>query len=290
MTDPAPNPIPELSILTVNYRCASALLEAQRRLAAMPPACSFEWIVVNHSPEEGIAPCRAIARHVRVIDEPNLGFARGVNAAARVAAAPVLFLANPDLVFDGALLDGALERLAAEPDVGVLGPQLLHVDCRVQRSARRFYTWPDALFARLPGRDALRPPSFWRRHLMLDEPLDEAADVDWLLGAALFVRRSALRDVRGDVFDPRYFLYFEDVDLCMELWSRGWRVRYDPSLGATHAHARASRSLGSKAARVHAASFFKFVRKWGGLPRRPAAPPHAGGAGAAAALGRPRAR
>ena len=210
---------------------------------------------------------------MRVIDQPNAGFGRGVNAAARVARAPVLFLANPDLQFDGALLDGGLAHLAADPGVGVLGPRLFNLDGNLQRTARRFYTWRAALYARMPMRGRMDPPRFWRDHLMLDDALEQPCDVDWILGAALFVRRDALRDPAGEnpVFDPRYFLYFEDVDLCMDLWQRGWRVRYDPTLTAMHAHVRASRNLGSLAALAHAESFVDFVLKWKGLPGRPKA-------------------
>ncbi len=258
-----------VSILTVNFRGAWALAAAQRALAAAPPAADFEWIVVNHSPEERIEPHPALASRLRVIDEPNLGFASGVNTAARAASAPILFLANPDLTFGGALLDGGLARLAADPKIGVLGPRLRAPDGEIQRTARRFYDWPSALFARVPGRDGLPAPGFWRHHLMMDEPLDRADDADWILGAALFVRRAALAEPQGGVFDPRYFLYFEDVDLCMDLWRRGWRVRFDPSLEATHVHVRSSRHLWSPAARHHGASFLRFVGKWGGLPPRP---------------------
>lgn len=258
-----------ISILTVNHRSAAALAAAEAALAAAPPSASFEWIVVNHSPEERIRPLAALASRVRVIDQPNVGFAGGVNAAARAASAPILFLANPDLTFAGSLLDGALARLAADPRVGVLGPRLRGPDGAEQHTARRFYDWPSALFARVPGRDRLPAPAFWRRHLGIDEPRDRAADVDWILGAALFVRRAALADPAGDVFDPRYFLYFEDVDLCMDLWRRGWRVRFDPTLEAAHVHVRSSRHLWSPAARHHARSFARFVAKWGGLPPRP---------------------
>ena len=263
----------DLSILTVNYNSASWLLEAQRALAASMPACSFEWIVANHSPEDPVTTIPALAGHMRVFEESNVGFGRGVNAAARIATAPILFLANPDLQFDGALLDGGLETLAADPKVGLLGPRLLNMtDGYLQRTARRFYTWPAALFARIPGREHFPAPRFWRHHLMIDDTPEQPTDVDWVLGAAMFVRRAALRDPSSDepVFDPRYFLYFDDVDLCMDLWSRGWRVRYDPRLTARHAHVRASRHLWSPAARKHASSFLKFAMKWKGLPQRPA--------------------
>jgi len=265
--------VTDLSILTVNHHSSARLLEAQRALSAAMPACAFEWIVVNHSSEDPVTPIPALADHMRVIEQRNLGFGRGVNAAARAAAAPVLFLANPDLVFDGPLLDQGVARLAADSKIGVLGPRLLNSDGSVQRTARRFYTWPAALFARVPGRDRLPAPGFWRRHLMMDDALDQPCDVDWLLGAALFVRRHALRDPTAAeaVFDPRYFLYFEDVDLAMDMWRRGWRVRYDPGLTARHAHMRASKHLVSPAARQHAASFLAFVRKWRGLPARPPA-------------------
>ena len=261
----------DLSILTVNHRSSAKLLDAQRALSAAMPACSFEWIVVNHSPEDPVTPIPALASHMRVIEQRNLGFGRGVNTAARAATAPVLFLANPDLVFDGSLLDAGLAHLAEDRSIGILGPQLLDLDGGGQRTARRFYTWPTALFARVPGRSRFPAPAFWRRHLMMDDVLDQPCDVDWLLGAALFVRRAALRDPAAaePVFDPRYFLYFEDVDLALDMWRRGWRVRYDPRLVAQHAYVRASRHLASPAARLHAASFFTFVAKWHGLPRRP---------------------
>jgi GT2 family glycosyltransferase len=258
----------DVSILTVNYHSAPALAESQRALARRMPRCDFEWIVVNHSPDERVAPVAGLEKRTRILEQPNSGFAGGINAAARVASAPVLVLANPDLVFDGPLLDGGLERLGRELDVGLLGPRLTGIDGEPQHSARRFYRWSNVLFARFPGRDRLQPPASWRRHLMLDDDLAQPTDVDWLLGAALFVRRLALRD-RAKVFDPRYFLYFEDVDLCMDLWSRGWKVRFDPTLVARHVHVRASRSIGTHAAWLHAKSFLSFVRKWDGLPARP---------------------
>ncbi len=263
-----------VSILTVSYHNASALAEAQRVLAAKPPAADYEWIVVNHSPSQRVAPIPALESRTRVIEQPNLGFGRGVNAAARMARSPVLFLANPDLEFDGPMLDAGLARLESDPTLGALGPRLTGFDGAPQRTARRFYTWAAALYARIPGRDRRDAPGFWREHLMMDDTPGVPADVDWLLGAALFLRRAALRDPEGPepVFDPRYFLYFEDVDLCMDLWRRGWRVRYDPSLTARHAHVRASRRLGSAAAAAHAGSFLKFVAKWRGLPKRPATP------------------
>ena len=261
----------DLSILTVNHRSAAQLMEAQRALAAAMTSCAFEWIVVNHSPDDPVAPIPELAAHLRVIEQPNQGFGRGVNAAARAATAPVLFLANPDLVFDGAMLDGGLAALAADPRIAVLGPRLFNLDGTLQRTARRFYTWPAALFARIPGRDRLPAPGFWRHHLMIDDDLTRPGDVDWLLGAALFIRRAALCDPQSPepVFDPRYFLYFEDVDLALDMWRRNWRVHYDPRLTARHAHLRASKHLTSPAARLHAASFYKFIAKWGGLPKRP---------------------
>ena len=267
-----PPPVtPDVSIITVSYRSALEVLEAQRTLVEVMPRCEFEWIVVNHSPNDRFAPFHALAGRTHVVTQPNAGFGRGVNAGARIARAPILLLANPDLHFHGDLLDGGIARMAADSNIGALGPRLLASDGTLQQSARRFYTWRDVLFARAPWRDRVDPPAFWRHHLMLDEHLDRATDVDWLLGAALFLRRSALRDPNGaePVFDPRYFLYFEDVDLAMDLWGRGWRVRYDPTLTASHAHVRASRRLFSAPARHHAASLMKFVGKWGGLRSRP---------------------
>jgi GT2 family glycosyltransferase len=94
-----------------------------------------------------------------------------------------------------------------------------------------------------------------------------AKEVDWLLGSFLFCRGTALKEV--GMFDERFFLYFEDTDLCRRFWRKGWKVVYFPEAKVIHNHSRQSargswyKFLGNAATRYHIASWVKYLRKWG---------------------------
>jgi len=262
--------MPRLSIACVNWNSSAELAGLLASIAGSPPACPWDMTVVNNSPEDPVRVPDGLAGRLRVVEPgANLGFGRAVNAALADSAADYFLVVNPDLRLIGDVVGAALDHLESHPEVGLLFPRLDNPDGTRQLSVRRFYTWPAALWARSPLRKA-GCPSFFRRHLMPElDGSTEPVEVDWGLGAALFVRRAALGG--GPVFDPRFFLYFEDVDLGLRMWSSGWRAVYLPAARCLHRHARASaaRPFGS-AGRHHAASFLKFVLKWRGLPARPA--------------------
>lgn len=256
-----------ISVLTVNYRSAEDTAGLARSLVDCPPEEPFELVIANHSPGESIPVPDAIRSHARVLEAPNDGYATGVNAAFRASRGDLLFLANPDLRVTAGAFAAARCFLDAHPDVGVLLPLLWYPDGAVQDSVRRFYTWPVALYARSPLRALGLRPNFWRRYLYADLSRTEPVDVDWGLGGAMFLRRADCID--GTVFDPRFFLYFEDVDLCYRLWQRGRRVVYYPSVRCVHAHRRGSALPVGRHAWHHLRSFVRFVRKYRGLPQRP---------------------
>jgi GT2 family glycosyltransferase len=89
----------------------------------------------------------------------------------------------------------------------------------------------------------------------------DVADVDWGLGAAMLVRKMALPG--GQLFDERFFLYFEDVDLCLRLHRSGWKVAYNPKAVMIHQHRRDSAEAGALLAKLHhLRSLTKFLWKY----------------------------
>jgi len=136
-----------------------------------------------------------------------------------------------------------------------------------QSHVRKFYTWQSAFYARWPFRKS-PGPQFWQDYQMANRNPDEVTTVDWGLGGTLAVRKELLQN-DGKLFDERFFLYFEDVDLCYSAWKRGWQVIVHPDAVLIHEHKRESKSLFSKTALYHLASFFKFFLKHLGLPKRP---------------------
>lgn len=224
----------------------------------------IEVLVTNTSPDVELP---LVTEGCRVFKMKNRGYAAGVNRALAVARGEVLVICNADIVIPPGVIEGAVEFLGRNEDVGVVAPRLVNADGSSQNSARRFYSWRAALWARCPLRKLLGPVASFRRYLMMDEAAEGPRDVDWAIGAMFVVRRAALSNP-DEVFDPRYCLYMEDVDLCLDMWRNGWRVVQLPGLDVTHTHRRASGRVFSRAGLHHFASFLKFVLKHGGLPQR----------------------
>ncbi len=256
-----------ISVLTVNYHSSADLNMLAESLRRFPSAEGVELIVTNNSPEDAVTiesdPRLAIVVHT----SQNVGYGAGINAALRHARGETLFITNPDVQVTAGALDAGAAFLRDHPDVGVVLPRLRYPDGTVQSSVRRFYTWPVALYARSPLRMAGLRPRFFRHYLYDGVAMSAATEVDWGIGAAMFLRR---RDCPDGVFDERFFLYFEDVDLCYRTWARGQRVVHCPQIECIHAHRRSSRLGLNPAGWHHFRSLVRFVGKYGGLPARPA--------------------
>lgn len=262
-----------ISVLTVNYHSSADVDELAASLARNPAAQPVELIVTNNSPADPVAPRSGGGLSIVVQDAENLGYAAGINLAYRRSRGQYLMVANPDVRVLPGTLDAACAVLDERDEIGVVLPLLRYPDGRIQPSVRRFYTWPVALYARAPLRGLISPPLFWRRYLYANRRMTGPTEVDWGLGAAMFLRRADCD--RDAVFDPRYFMYFEDVDLCHETWRRGKRVVYFPGIVCEHAHRRHSANPMSRAGWRHLNSLLRFIAKHRGLPPRPR-PPRSG--------------
>jgi len=194
-----------------------------------------------------------------ICNRTNLGLARAANLAMKRASGKYLLNLNPDVqVSRDSVLQ--LERYLHEnPGTGIVFPRLLHPDGSLQLSCRTHYDMLTVLLRRTPLSKIYNGPRI-RRHLMADWDHDKPREIDWALGAAFMVRREALP--QGRIFDDRYFLYMEDVDICFTLRQRGWGVRYMPSAVMIHDHIRSSATKTiSRANLEHLISFIRFQLK-----------------------------
>jgi N-acetylglucosaminyl-diphospho-decaprenol L-rhamnosyltransferase len=169
---------------------------------------------------------------VRVVHSgANLGYARAANLGITATDAPVVAVLNPDTVLHPETTGVVAERFSAEPDLGALGPQILNTDGTVYPSARTVPTVVDAV-----GHGVLLfvwPQNpFTRRYRQIGADPSVPRDVDWVSGAALWLRRAALDRAGG--WDERFFMYVEDVELCWRLRRGGWRVSYEPAAVVEH--------------------------------------------------------
>ena len=252
-----------LSVVIVNYRSGELLDACLEMLFRHAGEASFEVIVVNNDRAADLSSVRGLDKPgIRVIQNAsNLGFGTAANIGFKESKGEFLLLLNPDVVVRPGAVECLLETMQSRPDVGIVLPQLRNPDGTLQYSCRRFYTWKTLWMRRGPWRRHLASHPTIQRHLMQDWDHASVADVDWGLGAAMLVRKRALPG--GQLFDERFFLYFEDVDLCVRLHRSGWKVAYNPAAVMTHQHRRDSAEARALLAKLHhLGSLTKFLWKY----------------------------
>jgi GT2 family glycosyltransferase len=220
-------------VVVVNYRQWERTVELTRQLLASSCARRGDAeivIVDNHSPAHSAA--RRLRRQPSVSIRrwgANRGFARAVNEGCRLSQGDWFLLLNPDTTLSEGFLDGVCalaDHLAeTEPRAGIVGFRLRNGDGTQQLSTGPFPTFLSTL-CRL---------GLPRRRRKYQTPWSaERARVPWVTGCCLLVRRDCLRDLGG--LDERFFLYYEDVDLCLRARQHGWSVWYEPNLAVIHHH------------------------------------------------------
>jgi len=219
--------VAEVSVVVVTY---NALPWIEKSLESVE---GRDVIVVDNGSADGtVAMIRERFPHVRLIEQENKGMGGGNNAGMRAADGRYFFLLNPDAWVVGDALDELVAFADAHPEAAVVGPRLLNIDGTLQRSVRGEPTlWrlaTEYLFIR-----KLAP------HSRLLNPLyrgdfdhDRVAEVDWLSGPALLVRRDAADSV--GLFDEKFFMFSEEVDWMTRFRRAGWKVLFFPGAEVVH--------------------------------------------------------
>jgi GT2 family glycosyltransferase len=188
-----------------------------------------------------------------------VGFARGYNQAAAQARGRHLLLLNPDTVTRPGALRRLVEFLDAHPKAGAVGPRLLNSDGSLQYSCRRFPHPLAALFRNTPLGKLFPRNRYTRAYLMTDCDHSREAEVDWISGAAMAIRREAWEQVGG--FDEGFFMYAEDMDWCRRARTAGWEIWYAPGAEIVHHIGRSSDQVPLKMVIQFHRSMARFYRK-----------------------------
>lgn len=258
-----------ISFVTVCYRTPGLVRQLLKGFEAASPSFPFEYFLVDNGDDGTGQMVRERFPWVTVIGgHGNVGFGAGNNRAFRMATGEYVMLLNPDLT----IFPGEIEKLVAyadaDPTAGLIGPRLVNPDRSAQRTFHRF---PNT-FIPVYRRTAIGRTSWGQRaidrYFMQDADPTKVQDVDGLFGAAVLIRRTALERIGH--FDERFFMYFEDVDLCRRAWESGWRVVYAPVAEFVHYHQRESDVrrpwdlLTNRTAREHIKSGVKYFLKYRG--------------------------
>ena len=216
-------------------------------------------VIDNASQDDTLAVVRREFPLVRVIARSrNSGYAVAVNVGIRAAQSDLVMIVNPDVVATSDAMTRLEAYLSNNPTVGIAAPRLVYRDGSIQESARTFPSPLKLLARRSPFGMTAWGKRLRARYLMNDTVTTHPIPVDFVIGAAMLVRRDAIREVGG--MDARIFLYGEDVDWCYRMWEGGWEVHLVPDAVMEHHYERSSRrtlDFRSAAVRHHWVSILK---------------------------------
>jgi N-acetylglucosaminyl-diphospho-decaprenol L-rhamnosyltransferase len=221
----------DLSIIIVNYNGLELTRNCLLSIAKIEIACLYEIILVdNASTDDSVARIAVEFPQIKMIaSTENKGFGYANNVGAREAKGRYLFFLNNDTLLTTDFLSPAVAYLDVHAVVGILGPKLLNADGTFQLSA-----------GRLPGiaremKDKIlyfldRRSKNVRKHL--EQRYSSMQAVEWVTGAALFIRASVFTYLDG--FDEHFFMFFEDKDLCKRCLDHSMQIIYHPQLSLIH--------------------------------------------------------
>lgn len=216
--------------------------------------------VIDNGPDNSLAEVVRGFDRCDYLHVVNRGFGAGHNMAIREAAeegSDFHVVLNADVVWDGDVIGRMADYAVAHPDVLLMGPKVFYPDGALQYSCRMLPTPSDLILKRFIPASLTRESM--RRYLLADVDHDRPFECSYLLGSFMFFRTRAL--VEEGMFDERFFMYPEDIDISRRLAMKG-RVLYWPEASIVHEHAAASRrSL--RMLGIHVVNMCRYFNKWG---------------------------
>ncbi len=266
MTQPPP---PKVSIIIVNYNqkyfprmCVEAIERSEVNF-------DYEIIVVdNGSTDESIHQLHQLRKAGRIHlheAKKNLGYGKANNLGVEKAKGEFIIISNPDVFVKEDTMQKMVDYLEEHTEIGLMGPLLRYYNGEIQESCRRDMNFLDLIIKRTFLK---RIPRFKKRlqnYLMGDFDHNVIHRVDLITGAYFIMRKAVYEEVEG--FDPRYFLFMEDYDLCRKLRQKAYKIIYFPIVEAEHYHKRLSSGsmlwlIGRRVFWFHFISAIKYFWKW----------------------------
>jgi hypothetical protein len=238
-----PDSLTRLLVVIVNYRTAGLTIDCLRSLDSEVRSLPGTRVIVtdNASGDGSVEKIQAAIETEGWGDwaslqplERNGGFAYGNNAAIRPALQspnppPYILLLNPDTIVRPGALQALVNFMDSHPDVGIAGSRLEDPDGTPQRSAFRFHTVLSELDFGLRLGLVTKLLSNW---VVAPPVSDETCQTDWVAGASMIVRREVFE--AAGLMDEEYFMYYEEMDFCLQAKKAGWSCWYVPPSHVVH--------------------------------------------------------
>jgi N-acetylglucosaminyl-diphospho-decaprenol L-rhamnosyltransferase len=248
---------PVVGVVTVGFESADVwpdFFASLSRSTVKPKAV----VVIDNSPKAPTELSVLYKGNLVVKHRPeNPGYGAAINEGVSLLPSDctVIVMCNPDISFEPQALQRAVDALLAHPTAGIAGPAVINPDGSIYPSARAFPGVRVGIGHAILG-EVWKQNPWTQRYLGVYEG-DDVRIVDWLSGSCLVAEKEALDQVGG--FDPEYFMFLEDVDLCFRLKRAGWRSLYVPSARIEHSGGHSTKSRMADMVKVHHESARRFL-------------------------------
>lgn len=220
------------SLIFVNYQSARHLARSLESLFSLENSSEIEIIIVNNDETETLLleKLQETFPFFLIKNEKNVGFGQGANKGAAIATGDILGFLNPDTLWQKSCLGIIAAAFHNKRRIGIAGMRLIGADKKTE-------PWS---FGETPGLQKLLLNNLFPTKKFPDHKTSPILNVDWVSGGALFTRNNVFRSVHG--FDEKFFLYFEDTDICLRTRQAGYDVCLIPQATLMHHGGQSSSS------------------------------------------------
>lgn len=254
----------KLSVIIVHYKNDKDLIECLDSLYKQEIKQSFEVIIVDNSENNSLQSIlnKKKYRNLRYILSPkNLGYGAGMNLGTKHAKGEFLFVLNPDVVFKTNIISILINNFNQDKNIGIIAPLLYTVEGKTMDQGAKEPT-PLRALIKYSFIDKILPnnfisKNFWEKNWKKDK-LNE---VDNVPGTAFIIKKNLFENIGG--FDEKFFLYFEEFDLCKRVREAGYKIFIDSNLKLMHKWGTTTRLLKNKDEIFKKSRFYYFKKHYG---------------------------
>ncbi len=250
-----------LSVLYVYFNTPEELLDSTNSIKRAINSFPYEIVIVDNASTKKLPKLNSRISVKLIINTDNQGYGKAMNQAAKAAKGDILLIANTDTIFTENSIKLITERIKKNERIGVIGPQMISKSGRVLQSYNGQPFLPDALFAFSFINSFFPNNKFSKRYWLGDMDTKKENEVGFVGGACMVIKKSVFERAGG--FDERFFMYFEEADICFRIKKLGYKILYFPDARVIHLIGRSTKD-NKWIKKTFEESRFKFFQKYHG--------------------------
>lgn len=254
----------DVSVIYVYYNTPKEILDSIRSISSGIGNLKYEIIIIDNNSEKEFRLSKKEERELKVKiirNKVNLGYGAGLNQGAKVALGNFFLLTNPDTLFGPFSIEKLVVRLKKDKKIGIIGPQILDTDNTIAKTISGVPFLPGGLFAFSFLNKLFPNNKYSKRYYLPNYDRNIEHFVGTIGGACMLISRKVYERVNG--FDERFFLFFEESDICLKIKKIGYKILYFPEAKMMHLGARSMKNK-EFIEKKFQASRFKFFQKYHG--------------------------